>query len=391
MATSRWNRRRFLQGAALGAGYFATKGAWGKATVSPPDYAGPNIFLIRFGGGVRREETILAETTYAPFFLRHLAPQGTLYTRMVIDQLEGIETSHGQGTLYLLTGKYDRYEDVGGKFLGQRFEAQVPTLFEYLRKQYAVPTHQTLIINGEDRVDEEFYNFSNAHLYGFETRSTTLSLYRFKLHLLREQLREGGLADEHRAHKERELHELEAQSFRGGAEAIAEPPEIHAFWRKWRAHYGDTGLVNPRGDALLTELTLWAMRELQPRMVMINYQDPDYVHWGNPAHYTRGIAAIDRGIETLWRAVAADPFYRGNTVFAIVPDCGRDANRLVHVPFQHHFNAHEIFALFLGPGFAPGLVINREVQQIDVAPTLAARAGIRAAAVEGTALEEAFA
>ena len=26
---------------------------------------------------------------------------------------------------------------------------------------------------------------------------------------------------------------------------------------------------------------------------MVNYQDPDYVHWGNPSHYTRAIAVID--------------------------------------------------------------------------------------------------
>lgn len=389
MSTGDWTRRRFLKGAALGAGSVVAGRAFG-APAPLPDYDGPNIVLIRFGGGVRRQEVLYPANTHAPFFLRQLAPRGTLYTNMVLDQIDGVETSHGQGTLYLLTGKYERYKDVSGRFLGQRFEAQVPTLFEYLRKQYAVPTHQALIINGEDRVDEEFYNYSNAHMFGFRVRSTTLSLYRFKLYLLREQLREGGMPDAQRGEKEKALRELEARSFRRDHAAIQEPPEIEAFWEKWRAHYGDSGLVNPRGDALLTELALWAIRELRPRMMMINYQDPDYVHWGNPAHYTRGIAAIDRGIETLWRAVKADPFYRDNTVFGIVPDCGRDSNRLVHVPFQHHFNAHEIFGLFVGPGFAVGHVIDREVQQIDAAPTLAARAGIRMDYVEGSPLEEAL-
>ena len=45
-------------------------------------------------------------------------------------------------------------EDIGGEFLGERFEAKVPTLFEYLRFNYDVAEHQTLIVNGEDRTQE---------------------------------------------------------------------------------------------------------------------------------------------------------------------------------------------------------------------------------------------
>ena len=154
-------------------------------------YTGPNVVVIRFGGGVRRRETIDPQNTFSPFFCHELVRKGTLFKRMEIDDLEGVETSHGQGTLYLLTGKYDRYKDIGDKFLGERFESKVPTIFEYLRKQYDIPEHQTLIINGEDRKDEEFYAFSNHTLYGVRFRSNVLSLYRYKTYLLRRQLQIG--------------------------------------------------------------------------------------------------------------------------------------------------------------------------------------------------------
>ena len=140
------------------------------------------------GGGVRRRETIDPEKTYAPFLCKDLLQRGTLYPDMELSSLEGVETSHGQGTLYIMTGKYDKFKDVGGKFLGQRFESKVPTIFEYLRKEFAVPEHQTLIVNGEDRTDEEFYSFSNHHLFGASYRSETLSLFRFKTYLLRQQI-----------------------------------------------------------------------------------------------------------------------------------------------------------------------------------------------------------
>lgn len=400
MASKEVGRRRFLKTAAAGIGAMAAAG--GKANAGDidsddnskrPEYAGPNVIFIRFGGGVRRRETIDPQHTYSPFFLRDLAPRGTLFTNMTISQLEGVETSHGQGTLYLLTGKYDRFKDIEGKFLGARFESKVPTLFEYLRKQYDVPEYRTLIINGEDRTDEEFYSFSNHHLFGASFRSNVLSLYRFKVFKLRQQILEGGVGEKEFKRMRQELAKHEALDYR-----LKEPgpqsSEISAYWERWREFYGDSGLVNPRGDRLLTELTLRALKELRPRLLMVNYNDPDYVHWGNPSHYTLGISVIDEGLQRIVAAVEADEYYRDNTVFVIVPDCGRDANRALAIPFQHHFNtrsAHEIFALFFGPGIARGRTIEREVDQISVASTVGRIMNIDTAHTEGPVLEEVFA
>ena len=113
---------------------------------------------------------------------------------------------------------------------------------------------------------------------------------------------------------------------------------VQAFWKKWRDYFGENGLVNARGDRFLTELSLWSLKYLRPKLMMVNYNDPDYVHWGNMSHYTRGISVIDDGLRQLVAATDADEHYRDNTVFVIVPDCGRDSNPLISVPCQHHFN-----------------------------------------------------
>ena len=363
------------------------------ATETKKPYTGPNVILVRFGGGVRRQETIVPQHTYAPFFCHELIQRGTFYPRMEIDSFSDIETSHGQGTLYLLTGRYDKYKDVGGKFLGARFEPKVPTLFEYLRREFDVPSHQTLIINGEDRKDEEFYNFSNHTLYGVDFRSTTLSLHRFKSHLLRRQLSEGKIVDSERPKKEKDLAAMESLDYRTKGND-RQDSVIESFWERWREHFGETGLVNPRGDRLLTELALRSLKTLRPRLMMVNYNDPDYVHWGNATHYTRGISIIDEGIKQLVAAVEADPEYRDNTVFVIVPDCGRDTNPFSPVPFQHHFNspsAREVFALVFGVGIEKKIVVDRRVEQISVASTVGRLMGFKTGLAEGKPLEEAIA
>jgi hypothetical protein len=317
-------------------------------------YKGPNVIVVRFGGGVRRQETILdPEHTYCPFIYHELYRRqgGLLFPNMEIAHLsdERAVTSHGQGTLYILTGQYAKYEDVEHGFLKDRFEPKSPTFFEYFRRRYQVPAHQCLIVNGEDRINEEFYTFSICRPYGIEYRSNVLSLYRFKTYLLRKEIESGRFDGEELAQKRRRLAEMENLDYRAANRERVASPEMDDFWAKWQAHYGPTGFVNPRGDRLLTTLALWAIRELRPKLMMINYQDPDYVHWGPRAFYTRAISIIDEGVREIYTAVQNAEAYRDNTVFVIVPDCGRDSNRCMPVPYQHHFNAHDIFALIAGP------------------------------------------
>jgi hypothetical protein len=385
------DRRTFLKaGAALGLASMAPGRSTAGDAPGRPAYSGPNVIIVRFGGGVRRQETIASHETFSPFLRNVFAPKGVLFPRMEIADAPEVETSHGQGTLYLLTGRYDTYQDVTGRFLSARFEPKVPTLFEGLRKRFDVPAHRALIVNGEDRTDEEFYTFSNHHLFGVDYRSTVLSLYRYKLHVLRTDLDAGKYRGEEESTKREELAKLEAVDHRA-RDAEPTSPELDAFWDKWAGYYGHSGLVNPRGDRLLAELGVWAMRELQPALMMVNFNDPDYVHWGIASHYTRGVSIVDEGLRRLWEEAERLPAYRENTVFVVVPDCGRDHNPFVAVPFQHHFNAHHIFAAVAGPGIDRGRVVDRVVDQAEVAATVAAVMGFPMPLADGKVLGEVFA
>lgn len=383
-------RRTFGQGLAAAA---AVPGLGGHALAQASrEYRGPNVVVVRFGGGVRRAETIEPATTFAPYLRNVLAARGTLFSNVTIAELEGVATSHAEGTLNLLTGRYAGFRKVGARGLAPLLEPTEPTLFELMRKSFGLAPHEALLVNGEDRPQEEYLTYGGHAHYGVAFRSEVIGLYRFKLHRLGRVLAEGRLGDGERARAQKELETLRSYDWRGTAGTGADPV-LERFWDGWRAHYGDSGLRNPRGDRLLTELAVRAMRELKPRLMMINYQDPDYVHWGNASHYTRAIAVIDQGLEHIAGAIDNDPFYRDRTVLVVVPDCGRDANPMMAVPYQHHFNsrsAHEIFALFVGPRVPAGRTITRPVDQTSVAATVAALAGLPLRA-EGRVLTEVIA
>jgi hypothetical protein len=383
------DRRQFTLGSlGLAAGLSSSLAA-PSALAQTPGYRGPNVVLVRFGGGVRRAETIDEAATYAPYLRHTLAPRGTFIPDLRIDRLEGVNTSHAEGTLNLLTGRYLAYREMS-ELLNDRLEPTEPTLFEYLRRAFDIPSHQVLLVNGEDRPQEEFFTFGAGDHFGVEYRSEMLSLHRYKLYRTEMQLAEAKLPEDALLKVQEERRDLLTRDPRG---ATPDPsPEVNAFWAGWRQDFGDTGFKNPRGDRLLTELSVRAMAELKPRFLMVNYQDPDYVHWGNPSHYTRAIAIIDEGLQRIVSAADADPFYRDNTVFVVTPDCGRDANPLAEVPFQHHFNsrsAHETWAVIFGPGIGKG-VIDKPVDQSAIASTIAAAMGFSAHRAEGRAVEEIF-
>jgi len=124
---------------------------------------------------------------------------------------------------------------------------------------------------------------------------------------------------------------------------------------------------------LLTELTIRALKELRPKLLMVNYQDCDYVHWGNITHYTRAISVMDDGLKQIVAAVEADPEYRENTIFVVVPGLRADIIRwptcLVNITSNSR-SAHEIFALVVGPGLRKSIVVDKPTDQISIAGTL---------------------
>ena len=114
------NRRTFLQ-STMAAGAVGSLPLFGQDTPKA-DYRGPNLILIRFGGGARRLESIDKQHTYAPYLTHVLAKRGVLFNKMEIDHFKKaqkangkpVDTSHGQGTIYIMTGSYAKLNNAGG-------------------------------------------------------------------------------------------------------------------------------------------------------------------------------------------------------------------------------------------------------------------------------------
>src|SRR5881394_3510388 len=89
------SRRAFLKQISAGAGLLVAGGEMlgreplvASSVIERAPYRGPNVIIVRFGGGARRRETIDPQSTYSPFLCRELAKRGTFFKNMEIAQIE---------------------------------------------------------------------------------------------------------------------------------------------------------------------------------------------------------------------------------------------------------------------------------------------------------------
>ena len=64
-------------------------------------------------------------------------------------------------------------------------------------------------------------------------------------------------------------------------------PAIDAYWDEqrvfhWRGQHRGT-------DETVYEFASAALTTLKPRLMLVNFQDPDYAHWGVPYFYFRSL------------------------------------------------------------------------------------------------------
>ncbi|MFN7971396.1 MAG: sulfatase-like hydrolase/transferase [Acidobacteriota bacterium] len=404
-------RREFLKGtgAAIVGGAFAQRALHtSQPSAQPPAPADPsriagdarplrwngaarNVVLVRYGGGVRREETTGAwGQSLSPFLHESLLPNGTLYDNLFIPW--GISTGHMEGTLLLTTG---RHETPVQKFPGRGDEFPFhPTVFETYRKASGAGPHDAVVVNNEQR-NTEFVAYSSAPGYGRRWGGTVLSLHALAI---REQRRAlgGDIPERERREREAKLAELLTIDQRPDRDGYDDAEIEERFFIPFLQRFG---YRPPKGDAFQTEATIQALRTLRPRLLMVHYQDCDYAHWGASHFYYEGVRRMDQGLRRIVEEIQENPSYRENTVLLVVPDVGRGINvaknggpNHLRLHFQHHNpedkGSHETFALAWGSGIAPGKRIDEARDPVDVAPTVAALLGHAMPGVDGRLLDE---
>lgn len=149
-----------------------------------------------------------------------------------------------------------------------------------------------------------------------------------------------------------------------------------------------------RPDSLTLAASLEILKIHRPRLVLINFREPDYTaHTGNWPEYLKAIQAADKQVYQLWQFLQKDPFYSNTTALFVTSDHGRHSDGIAD-GFASHGDGcescrHLIF-FAAGPDFRKGYTTRVTRHQPDITATIAYLMGIKLEDSNGEVMKELF-
>jgi hypothetical protein len=349
-----WSRREFLRAAGLTLGSALSRSPFRAARVAKEK----KVVVVTFGGGARDQETFAPEgQENIPNMMRELIPRAAFFTQVVNRGILG----HYVATASLATGAYETINNFAAT------APENPTAFEYYRKDRKRPSSDAWVVapsNGFNRIGE-----SNHRSYGQGLGARVI----LPKYLLKAAMSGGGADYEHLLrdnyenpyytpeleNKEFELEQLEtilklsATDFKSHAKTLSSPDELSLF------------------------IARQLIRQVAPSFLWITMHDIDVAHAGAYSLYIEGIRRTDRLCAELWKLLESEPGYSGKTTLLVLPDFGRDSDDDAGGNgFQHHRTgdpeARTTWLIAVGPGIREGVIYDRQVESIDLVPTLGA-------------------
>lgn len=367
-----FNRRQFLRAAAGSTAASALCGFSPLRALQMPH--GQKAVVVTFGGGARDEETFAPEgQENIPYMIRELIPQATFYTQVINRGILG----HYVATASLATGNYETFDNF----------AQVspvhPTVFEYFRKDLRRPAQDAWVVAPSNG----FNGIGASSATGFGPRLGAEVL-------LPKQLLSAVLQGRQATNFDHLLRDNYETLVASPTDAPAVDPEriaglLKLSLNEFTAHA--KSLASP--DELSVYVAYQLMRQYAPSLLWITLHDIDIAHSGAYSLYLDGVKRSDRLCAEIWRAIQADPEYKGRTTLFILPDFGRDSDLSAGANgFQHHRTGDALsrttWMMVLGPGVRQNAFVDRPVDSLDLVPTLGRLLGFTPTAASGVPLRE---
>lgn len=342
--------------------------------------------IVVVPGGVRRQETF-SETgkKNIPHLYQDLLPSAVFYSSV---RNEGV-TSHFNSISSIVTGNWQRVDDWGLQ------PPATPTLFEYARKQLGLDPGEVWMISSNKVVTEQI-GASSATTYGSGYRANVVFPKQLLVAAVEDAIGKGrqqNLVD--RAKMQQEIEAvLRSSNYEGlgwnitGEQQSGETvgPVENAIQQFVRSNAPATG------DQLTYFVTVEIMRKYAPSILFVNFSDIEAAHFGSYSMHLAGIRNTDRLIYELWQETQSNPEYRGNTLMVILPEFGRDPDGSNTNGFLNHRSnddtCRRVWMMCVGQPLSRAQVIDRDVRQVDLCPSLAAWMGCRASESAGTTLAE---
>lgn len=333
--------------------------------------------VVTFGGGARDEETFAPEgQENIPRLLNELIPQATFCTQVVNHGILG----HYVATASLATGVYESFDNFADVAPGN------PTVFEYFRRGLHRPANDTWVIapsNGFNRIGQ-----SDGSLIAPGMGAQVI----LPKHLLASALTKASGTPSGMNFLLQDNYE----NFLFSPPDVKSDPGIATLTEMLHLSVDDFA-HHAQTLSSADELSVYVMRQLMkqfaPSLLWITLHDMDVAHTGAFSLYLEGIKRTDRLCGDIWKMVESDPEYKGHTTMLILPDFGRDSDFSASGNgFQHHRTGDPLsrttWMMALGPHIRQNRTVDRQIDSLDLVPTLGAMMNFETPLAKGKPIVE---
>jgi hypothetical protein len=346
---------------------------------------GNRAIVVTFGGGARYQDTFAPEGwVNIPHLTGELLSQGLFYPTA---RNEGL-TGHFTSSSALITGNWQYVDTFGSE------KATSPTVFEYFRKERALPPEETWVV----ATNKSFSLIGGSGLrgYGEPYAGNVILPKQLLLEAIQTAVGEKGPGVEDRDTFARQMLSALDEGYENYGWQVYDSgrklsQELRASLSKSLLDYFNDPSVPSSGDELTFFMTKEIMDRFAPSLILVNFWDIDIAHYGSYSLYLQAIHRTDRLVYELWQHVQSSPQYRDRTTMMVIPEVGRDGD--IHGNgFANHRSGDDscrgVWLLALGQGVPKGTGSDRVIRHIDVAPTVAQILGFKMSDCEGKALLE---
>ncbi len=395
---SNLRRRELLRLAGLAGVTLAVSPLLGAAAdaVAAPDsptgkssaYKTKHVVLLAFAGGVRARE-VLGMTSNAPSLMK-IADKGC-----VMPNVRAANLGHYGAALAIFTGCSE------AKGIRENARGANPTIFEYLRKDTALPADQVWLSTTAGAQTVNFAYSENADYggkYGANLISTD-GLFNAEFRDLVTGFGNVSLpSDKEQAAVSDLMKSLDPKFLDGVKDkSFANDPDASLRIQRYILEElkGDTAnLTGPgAGDAKAIRVARNLLRLFKPKVIAIVLQNADVAH-GSYDAYVDVIRRNDKEVGSLWQSIQADAELKDSTSMFVLPEFGRDKNLNERNGLDHGDGSddlHRIFCIAAGPDFKQGKTLTGAADSIDVCPTVAELLGAKTPDARGKSIKQLFA
>jgi hypothetical protein len=379
------DRRQLLRAAAVAGGALATASMAGPLAFAHPPAKTQRVVVIAFAGGVRTRETFGSADNVPN--LKKLAAEGVLYPRMRSSNL-----GHFGAALSMFTGVAEQ------RGIRENQRGDVPTLFEYLRKDLGLAANDVWIATSGGAQQTNF-SYSVHAQYGARYGANTLDsdgLFNTEFRgLVQSWGRPKPVVPAESALIARMRASIPSPARAGAAglnsQESAARVESYILEELTRGTAEISGPNAADAKALRTGRNLLAV--FKPRLVAVVLQQADTAH-GSFNGYAEIVRRNDEAIGELVTAIKADKELATSTAIIIAPEFGRDRDLNSRRGLDHGDDSDDlnyVSGLAWGPEFRRGAVVEDEVAVVDVCPTVCSLFGTESKMARGRKLPKLFA